>query len=83
MENFELRLRSGENATQYISHPALYKHKELLEKFVSNGIFGVFHSKSRGFYVEECCDNWFNTTLTKEQCLELSEMFKDIASYIE
>lgn len=81
IEDFELRLSSGENVTEYIEHPALYKHKELLQDFATDRIFCVYYSVERGFFIEECCDEWFRKTLNKKQCLELSEMFKDMANY--
>ena len=82
MDKYELRLPVGENVTEYIKHPALYKHKELLKELVDNRIFWVYHADGYGFLIEECCDNYFSYELTKEQCLELSEMFKEIAEVI-
>lgn len=82
MCQYELRLPAGENVTEYIKHPALYKHKELLKELVDNGIFYVYHVGGPRFIIEECCDNYFSFELTKEQCLELSEMFKEIAEVI-
>ena len=79
MSEYELRLSFGENVTEYIKHPVLYKHKELLEELVNNRIFCVFYSEQQGFVMEECCDNYFGCALTKEICLELSEMFNEIA----
>ncbi|MBO5828842.1 MAG: hypothetical protein J6R59_10395 [Paludibacteraceae bacterium] len=83
MDDFEFRLNSGENVTEYIKHPALYKHKELLQDFASERIFCIYYSPNNEFYIEECCDEWFGKVLNKKQCLELSEMFKEMADYIE
>ena len=82
MGEYKLELPVGENVTEYIKHPALYKHKELLKELVDNRIFWVYHADGYGFLIEECCDNYFRCELTKEQCLELSEMFKEIAEVI-
>ena len=82
MDKYELRLPVGENVTEYIKHPALYKHKELLKELVGNRIFWVYHAGGPKFRIEECCDNYYSFTLTKKQCLELSEMFKEIAEVI-
>ena len=82
MDKYKLRLPVGDDVTEYIKHPALYKHKELLKELVDNRIFWVYHVDGCGFLIEECCDNYFRCELTKEQCLELSEMFKEIAEVI-
>ena len=84
MEDFEFRDGSGANVAKYIKHPALYKHRELLQEFVNDRIFCLYYSEENDeFFIEECCDDWFDKTLNKKQCLELSEMFRDIASYIK
>ena len=83
MNENEFRLSYGENITEYVKHPVLHKHRELLRDFEHHRIFCVYHSESDGFYIEESCDYYYNHILTKEDCLKLSEMFKDIASYIE
>lgn len=82
MDKYKLRLPVGDDVTEYIKHPVLYKHKELLKELVDNRIFWVYHAGRPRFRIEECCDNYFSFELTKEQCLELSEMFKEIAEVI-
>ena len=37
-------------------------------------------NENNEFYLEECCDNYFRHTLTKEECIKLSELFRDIAN---
>lgn len=76
----EIRLPSGQNVTEYIKHPALIKHLDIIEKMIDKRVFGIFCDKEKGFWIEECCDNWFGYNLTKEDCLELSRLFQDIAN---
>lgn len=68
---------------EYFQHPALCKHIMLLDRLVTDRVFGVFYTEEDGFNIQECCDDWYSHELTKEECLELSEMFKEIALYID
>lgn len=83
MNEFDFILSSGEDMSKYVEHPILLKHKELLSNLVRERIFGIFHTNEYGFYIQECCDNYFERQLTKEGCLELSEMFKEMAYSID
>ena len=60
----------------------LQKHKDLLKVLpMDSRIMCVCKdNKNNEFYLEECCDNWFRHTLTKIECIELSELFKEIAN---
>ena len=78
----KLYLGGGENYGEYVQHPVLVKHFDLIKKLAYDRTFGVFYDEEDGFWIEECCDNYFNHTLTKEECVELSEMFKEIAEII-
>lgn len=60
----------------------LDKHIDILKVFNHDRIFSIDYSTEKGFRIEESCDDYFSHTLTKEECLKLSEMFKDIASCI-
>ena len=61
----------------------LQKHIDLLEKLSDARIFCVCKdNESNDFYLTECCDDWFTHTLTKDECLELSDLFKEIAAKI-
>lgn len=65
-------------------HPLLQKHIELLKELSDDGIMCVgFDEEGNKFYLVECCDVWFYHNLTKENCLGLSELFKEIAEEIE
>lgn len=61
----------------------LLKHRNLLETLSDDRVMIVCHDDNEGYYIEECCDEWFCHTLTKEECIELSELFKEIAEAIE
>lgn len=78
----ELYLGGGANYGEYVQHPVLAKHFDLIESLAYDRVFGIFYDKEDGFWIEECCDNWFKHALTKEECLELSEMFAEVAEAI-
>lgn len=60
----------------------LSKHSELLKKLaVEDNTVCVLETEGK-FYLLECCDCWHTHTLTKEECLELSLMFSEIAEKI-
>lgn len=61
----------------------LWKHKDILRVLDHARIFSIECSEEKGIYIEESCDDYFSHTLTREECLKLSEMFKDIASCID
>ena len=63
-------------------NPILHKHIDLLHTLSFDGIMCVGHDQNGEFYIVECCDQWFVHYLTKEECLELSEMFREIAERI-
>lgn len=62
---------------------ALQKHKNLLKTLSDDRVMCVEHRIHGNFYIEESCDEWYYHDLTKEECLELSEMFKEIATEID
>lgn len=61
----------------------LLAHSGLLKKLSDDGIMCVGYGEDGGFYLVECCDEFFYHDLTKEECIELSEMFKEIAKAAE
>lgn len=65
-----------------VADEILQRHKELLKKLSldSNVMCVCKSSKNNEYYIEECCDNWFYHVLTKNECIELSELFKEIAN---
>lgn len=66
------------------NHPILQKHIDILETLDDDRIMCVcYDGKQNNFYIIECCDEWFYHTLTKEDCIKLSEMFKEIAEVLE
>lgn len=68
-----------------IDNPVLQKHKELLRKLAidSRVVCVCSEEGHKGFYLRECCDEYFTHDLTKDECLELSELFKEIANTID
>lgn len=66
-------------------HPVLEKHIELLQELNDDRVMCICYQENKEgkeFYIEEQCDEWFHHTLTKEECIELSELFKEIADSI-
>lgn len=64
--------------------PVLQSHKKLLKTLSDDRVMCVGYEESgNGYYIMECCDEWYDHRLTKEECLELSEMFKEIADDIK
>jgi hypothetical protein len=60
----------------------LLKHINLLKSLSDDRIMCVGYEQDGNFYMVECCDEYFGHDLTKEECLELSELFKEIAEAI-
>ena len=60
----------------------LQKYKDLLKvlSMDSRVICVCKDNENNEFYLEECCDNYFRHTLTKEECIKLFELFRDIAN---
>ena len=45
--------------------------------------FGIGDKENNnGLYLRECCDEYFTHNLTKVECLELSELFNELADTI-
>ena len=60
----------------------LLKHIDLLKSLSRDRIMCVGYEQNGNFYIMECCDEYFYHDLTKEECFELSELFKEIAEVI-
>lgn len=61
----------------------LQKHKDLLKMLSDDRVLCIgYEEDGSGYYIMECCDEWYYHDLTKEECLELSELFKEIADSI-
>lgn len=62
----------------------LQKYRELLRTLSDDRIMCVCNKEDgSGYYIMECCDECFCHDLTKKECLELSELFREIAKSIE
>jgi hypothetical protein len=67
-----------------VNHPVLQRHRNILKKMNDDRVMCVcYDNEKNNFSIMECCDEWFYHYLTKEECFELSEMFKEIAEAIE
>ncbi len=65
-----------------LQHPIIQQHKTLLKRLSDDErVMGIYYEN--GFYITECCDEWFDYKLTKEECLELSDLFREIADIIQ
>ena len=63
-------------------YPEFEKYKNLLEKINSERVFSI-QNKNDEFWLVEECDEYFFYELTKQDCLELSELFAEIAKLIK
>ena len=61
----------------------LEKHKSLLKVLSDDKIMMICYDKDGSYYMMECCDEWYYHNLSKEECIELSELFKEIAEVID
>ena len=64
------------------NNKVLLKHIDLLRVLNDDRIMCVGYEQNGNFYLVECCDEYFYHDLTKEECVELSELFKEIAEAI-
>ena len=60
----------------------LQKYRDLLYRLSNDSTMCVGYEHDGIFYIMECCDDYFYHDLTKDECLELSELFKEIAEAI-
>lgn len=74
---YELDFKAAINGNK-----TLKKYESLLRVLSEDNVVCVGYEHDGSFYIMECCDEYFNHDLTKEECLELSEMFKEIAEAI-
>ena len=82
MDDFEFKecLKEG----GHLDHPILKKHIDLLKKIAvdSRTMCVCQNTDKNGFFMMECCDNWYTHSLTKEDCIELSELFRELSEAI-
>lgn len=60
----------------------LEKHKETLFRLESAQIFSLEGYPDGSLCIREMCDEWFNTILSKEECMKVSELFKDLGEVL-
>ena len=68
---------------EQVKHPIIQKHRDLLELLADERIFCVMYDETNHFFLLECCDEYYAYDLNQEDCLELSEMFKELAEAIQ
>lgn len=66
------------------NHPILQKHIKVLERLDDDRVMCVcYDNEQNKFFAIECCDEWYYHKLTKEDCIELSELFREIAEVLD
>lgn len=67
----------------FTNDSTLRKHRDIISKMEKERVFSIQRYQHNGRYnISEACDNWFNIDLSKEDCLQLAELFKDLAEVI-
>lgn len=66
---------------ELINDEVLQNHKKLLKTLAmdSRVVCICKDNNNNNFYLQECCDDYFAHILMKNECIELSELFKDIS----
>lgn len=60
----------------------LLKQSKILRKLYDERVLGITTSRDE-ILLREMCDEWFKVCLNKKECLELSELFKNIANEMQ
>lgn len=66
----------------YVIIQSLKSIEKYLKKINSERVFSIQNQNDEFWLVEEC-DEYFLHELTKQDCLELSELFPEIAKFIK
>lgn len=53
--------------------------REMLDRMEEERIFELEPESDNTLCIAECCDYWFSSKLTKEDCLKLSKVFAEVA----
>jgi hypothetical protein len=68
----------------YTNHDVLKKHDKINSELSDDRVLAVcFDPEYKKFYLIEGCDDYFRHELTKEDCLDLANLFTDLANVIE
>lgn len=70
---------------EYHKHPVFNGHRALLENLSDEErvVEIGYDEDKKEFFIVERCDEYFCHTLTKQDCIELSELFKKISEAIK
>lgn len=71
------------SANKQLRHPIIQKHKELLERLSDARVICVLCDELDEFFLLECCDGCYSYDLKREECLEVAEMFREIADVLK
>lgn len=61
----------------------LKKHKKILECLLNERVFSIEFFEDGNICIFEGCDGYFHHELSKEECMELSNIFKELAEEIK
>ena len=65
-------------------HPILIKHTKILETLNDERVMCVCYDDNENkFYIQEMCDDWYSHDLSKNDCLELAQLFSELADVME
>lgn len=60
----------------------MLKQSKILRKLYDERVLSITTSRDE-ILLKEMCDEWFEVCLNKKECLELSELFKNIANEMQ
>ena len=55
------------------------EQRKMLDRMEEERIFELEPASDNTLCIAECCDYWFSSDLTKEDCLKLSKVFAEVA----
>ena len=64
-------------------HRILKKHKEILERLLNKRVFSIEFFKDGSICIFEGCDGYFYHELSKKECMELSDLFRELGEEIK
>ena len=56
-------------------------HRDILDAMSNGRIFKI--TNYSGIAIEEACNNFYDYDLTRDDCLELAELFNDLAKVVD
>lgn len=66
------------------NHPILQKYINVIKELDDDRVMCIcYDDVDNSFNITESCDEWYFHKLTKDECIKLSELFKEIAEVID